>query len=77
LWATWSSDGNFIRFGGYGEGGLPGVYEIAASGGPVRLLVQVGAGVLAWPASTGPGDVLYMSVPEYESDIYVADLEIK
>ncbi len=75
---TWSPDGHFIRFQGGSESVLTGVYEIAAAGGPVRLVVRFDdpsqvPGAL-W-SSAGPGDVLYLSVGEYESDIYVADLE--
>ncbi|MEE8572448.1 MAG: protein kinase, partial [Gemmatimonadota bacterium] len=79
--STWSPDGDFIRFqGSSGETVLTGVYEIPAAGGPVRLVVRFDdptqvSGFL-W-SSAGPGDVLYLSVGEYESDIYVADLEIK
>jgi len=54
-----------------------GVYEVPAAGGPVRLLVRMDRVSGTESLSTGPGDTLYLTVGEYESDIYVADLEIK
>ncbi|MGD8727062.1 MAG: protein kinase [Gemmatimonadales bacterium] len=77
---TWSPDGSFIRFEGVTADGATGLYEVPAEGGPVRLLVRFDdptrmSGNL-WH-SVGPGDMLYLTLKEYESDIYVADLEIK
>ena len=77
---SWSPDGTVIRFQGVSADGASGVYEVPAEGGPVRLLVRFDDPTkVPGPLfqSAGPGDVLYLTLREYESDIYVADLEIK
>jgi TolB protein len=76
---TWSPDGTFIRFQGVSVDGTTGVYEVPAEGGPVRLLVRFDDPTrVSGPLfqSVGPGNMLYLTLSEYESDIWVADLEV-
>ena len=77
---TWSPDGAFIRFQGVAADGNTGVYEVPAEGGPIRLLVRFDDPTkVSGPLfqSAGPGDMLYLTLREYESDIYVADVEME
>jgi len=76
---TWSPDGQFLRFVGGLDNGQQGVFEIAAAGGPVRQLIRFDDQTMTpvFPVSVGPGDVLYLTVAEIESDIYLANLAIK
>jgi Tol biopolymer transport system component/tRNA A-37 threonylcarbamoyl transferase component Bud32 len=78
-WATWSSDGSRIRFMALRGTVATGVYETTPTGGATRQLVRFDDPALLpeFALSTGPGDVLYLSVGEFESDIYVAELDVR
>ncbi len=74
----WSRDGRFIYFSGITTSGSQGLYSIPAAGGQPRLLVRYddpAKQVFAWGFSVGDGKV-YLTVSEYESDIYVMDLAL-
>jgi Tol biopolymer transport system component len=74
----WSRDGRFIYFSGVHADGSAALYSIPAAGGRPRLLVQYddpAKQVFFWGFSVGEGKV-YLTVSEFESDIYVMDLAI-
>jgi Tol biopolymer transport system component len=74
----WSRDGRFIYFSGIAASGSQALYSIAAAGGQPRLLVRYDdptKQVFIWGFSVGDGKV-YLTVSEYESDIYVMDLTL-
>jgi Tol biopolymer transport system component len=74
----WSRDGRFVYFSGVLADGSAALYSIPAAGGQPRLLVRYDdptKQVFFWGFSVGDGKV-YLTVSEYESDIYVMDLAI-
>jgi serine/threonine-protein kinase len=71
--AAFSRDGSHVYFWGSMGAEVHGVWSIPVSGGEPRLVVMSDAlGPVG--ISVGP-DNLYMTVGDYESDIWVADLE--
>ena len=79
LQAEFSWDGSEIFFPGYDENGLGGIWAIPRQGGDARLVVAWDAAELL-PSlpffSLGP-DHLYYTVGQYESDIWVMDVEVE
>jgi Tol biopolymer transport system component/tRNA A-37 threonylcarbamoyl transferase component Bud32 len=74
-YACYSRDGHTIYLPATHRDGRQGIWAIPASGGPARLIVAAddSAVVLMGALSVGP-DRLYVTVSEYESDIWVAKL---
>ena len=76
-WAprSFSRDGRTIYVGGDHQDGRSGFWAVPAAGGPARLVVALDDPALDTPAqfSVGP-DHLYITVSQYESDIWVANL---
>jgi Tol biopolymer transport system component len=72
---SFSRDGRTIYIGGDRHGGQSGFWAIPAAGGPARLVVALDAPALEAPGnfSVGP-DRLYLTVSQYESDIWVMNL---
>jgi serine/threonine-protein kinase len=75
LYACYSRDGHTIYLPATHRDGRRGVWAVPASGGPARLVVAADdpAVALMGALSVGP-DRLYVTVAEYESDIWVAKL---
>ncbi len=74
----WSRDGRFIYFSATRTDGSQGLYSVPAAGGEPRLLVRYDdptKQVFIWGFSVGDGKV-YLTVSEFESDIYVMDLAL-
>ncbi len=74
----WSLDGRFIYFSAIRTDGSQGLYSVPAAGGEPRLLVRYddpATQVFVSGLSVGDGKV-YLTVSEFESDIYVMDLAI-
>jgi Tol biopolymer transport system component len=71
-----SPDGSRIYFTGYGGRGVLGVWWIPADGGlPNQIVALEDPSIIVQGALTvGPED-LYLTFGEYESDIWVMDLE--
>ncbi len=78
----WSPDGRALRFFGTNEIGESGLYQVTTGDGSLRLLIRgddptrtltTGLG----SAASESGEVLYLSVAEFESDIHLAELEIR
>jgi Tol biopolymer transport system component len=73
----WSSDGRFVYFLGTDSSGTEGLYLIPVAGGTPRELVRFEDPTRdVFNYALGDGKV-YLSVAEYESDIWVMDLEMK
>jgi len=73
-----SPDGSRIYFHGTEEDGSEGVWWIPAGGGEATKMVAFehpSLTVLGWP-SVGEEDI-YLTIAEYESDIWVMDLEMQ
>jgi Tol biopolymer transport system component len=73
--AQYSRDGRTIYIAAVHRDGRRGIWAIPAAGGPARLGVAADdpSVLLTGPLSLGP-DRLYLTVSEYESDIWVAKL---
>ncbi len=74
----WSLDGRSIYFSALRTDGSQGLYSVPPAGGEPRLLVRYDDSakqVFIWGFSVGDGKV-YLTVSEFESDIYVMDLAI-
>ncbi len=71
----YSRDGRTIYIVATHQDGRRGVWAIPATGGPARLVVASDdpAVTAQWHISVGR-DRLYLTVAEYESDIWVAKL---
>jgi Tol biopolymer transport system component len=75
-WAEYSRDGRTIYFLGNDAGGS-GLFAVPASGGPPRLVIRYDdPGKPVWLKATIGNGVAYLSVGEFESDVYAMDLEI-
>jgi serine/threonine-protein kinase len=74
--AQYSWDGRVIYLAAVHRDGRQGIWAIPAAGGPARLVVAGDdpAALLPGEFSVGP-DRLYLTVAQYESDIWVADLD--
>ncbi len=79
---AYSRDGRTIYFVGAGRDWRPGVWAVPVAGGPPRLVVNNDdPGLAIGAGSTEPyrpdvgGDRLYLTVSEYESNIWVARLK--
>ena len=77
-WPEWSPDGRSIYFGGTDSTGSTGIFEIPVAGGQARQRIRFDDPTknFGYGFSVGNGKV-YLSVAEYESDIYVMDLVIR
>lgn len=76
-WAEWSSDGRSILFLGRDTAGTLALYRIPAAGGTPRPVVLLDDPTK--PPTFGfslHGNTVYFSVTEYESDVYVMDVEV-
>ena len=71
-----SPDGRFIYVSATGKGGRAGIWAIPTAGGAPRLAVSFDDQAMAGSSwlSVGP-DRLYVTVSEYQSDIWVATLK--
>ena len=74
-WCRYARDGRTIYGYAIDRDGRRGIWAITASGGPARLVVAGGDAALDLfgPFAVGR-DRLYLTVAEYESDIWVARL---
>ena len=74
---TWSRDGRTIYCRAVDSAGAIGLYAIPAAGGDPRLVVRFDDPTKnVWMIySLGDGEA-YLSLGEYESDIYAMDLEM-
>jgi eukaryotic-like serine/threonine-protein kinase len=76
-WPEWSPDGRSIYFIGTGANNERGIYRVNAAGGTPQLVVRADAPSLqlfsSGPVSVGNG-MLYFTMRELESDIFVVDL---
>ncbi len=77
-WPDWSADGRFIYFMATDSTATAGMYAIPVEGGALREVVRFDdpRTPVTFAFSVGDG-TLYFSVAEYESDIYVMDLEMR
>ncbi len=75
---TWSGDGQSIYFRASTADGARNLYAVSPAGGQPRLAVRFDDPTKV-PSFTISSfrETLYVSVTEYESDIYVMDLEIR
>jgi hypothetical protein len=74
--ARYSRDGRTLYFGAAHRDGREGVWAMPAAGGPAHLVIAFDDPALAAHGgliSIGP-DRLYLTVAEYQSDIWVANL---
>ena len=75
--ARFSRDGRTMYFGATHRDGRAGIWAMPATGGPARLVIAFDDPSLAAAAggfiSVGP-DRLYLTVSQYESDVWVANL---
>ena len=72
---TFSPDGSRIYFIGY-EDGVPGVWWIPTSGGePIKIVALEDPSIIVTRALTVGPEHFYLTFGEYESDIWVMDLE--
>jgi Tol biopolymer transport system component len=73
--AQYSRDGRTIYLAATHRDGRSGIWAVPAAGGPARLVVASDdpSMVLTGPLSVGPNR-LYLTVSQYESDIWVANL---
>jgi Tol biopolymer transport system component len=72
----WSADGRVIYFNAIDSTGASGLYSVPAAGGTPREVVRFddpSKSVL--PQSLVVKDKVYFALAEYESDIWVMDLE--
>ena len=72
-----SADGSTIYFYGVEEDGSQGVWSVPAAGGYPRLVIESddpSLWFLEFSLTVGP-EHIYLAVGEYESDIWVMDLE--
>jgi len=76
--AKYSRDGRTLYFGGIHRDGRVGIWAMPAAGGAARLLIAFDDPALTVPSggfiSVGP-DRLYLAVSQYESDVWVANLQ--
>jgi Tol biopolymer transport system component len=74
-WIRFSQDGKLLYFVGPRRDGRSGVWALPIAGGRPRLVVAAGDSSLSFtgPLSVGR-DRLYLTVAQYESDIWVAKL---
>jgi dipeptidyl aminopeptidase/acylaminoacyl peptidase len=75
--AQYSSDGRFIYLGAVHRDGREGIWAIPTAGGTARLVIAFddSALIAAFGGSVSIGsDRLYLTVAQYESDIWVAKL---
>jgi hypothetical protein len=78
-WPRYARDGRTIYVSGVHRDGRSGVWAIPAMGGQARLVVVEDDPVLSLSVSTAPPvsvgpDRIYLTVAQYESDIWVASL---
>jgi Tol biopolymer transport system component/tRNA A-37 threonylcarbamoyl transferase component Bud32 len=76
-WPKYSPDGRVVYVWGIHRGGRQGVWALADAGlGAARLVIAAEpAPILPGPYLSVGRDRLYLTVPEYESDIWVAKLK--
>lgn len=78
--AGYSRDGRTIYVWGNHRDGRVGVWAIPAAGGPPRLVIRWDDPTLTVPGLTNPlrpdvgPDRIYLTVSQYDSDIWVANL---
>jgi Tol biopolymer transport system component len=74
----YSTDGSTIYVSGTRQDGLRGIWAIPAAGGEPRPVVVSDDTAVSWLPwfSIGP-DHLYLTVGEYDMDIWVADVEVE
>ena len=75
-WPEWASDGR-VYFVAADREGTHGLWAIPAPGGSPRLVVHFDDPTRPggwWGITVGNGTI-YLSLPEFESDIYAMDLE--
>ena len=72
----YSRDGRIVYCASTGPNGRQGVWAVPAAGGPARLVVAFDDSALTGTPMFSVGrDRLYLTVAEYESDIWVATLK--
>jgi Tol biopolymer transport system component len=77
--ARWSADGRAIWFLGTDSSARSGIFEVPGSGGRPRMIVRLDVPTRAvYPSGiTVGGGSMYLSLSEYQSDIYAAELTRK
>ncbi len=80
MWPDWSLDGRHIYFTANDSTGVGGLYVVPVEGGRAREVVRFdgparAVGILF--AFTLADDRVYFTISEYESDIWVADVEVE
>ena len=78
LRAQFSADGNSIYAYGVAPDGSQGIWAIPSSGGDPVLVIENDDDALwanLYSFEVGPDNRIYLAVAEYESDIWVMDLE--
>jgi Tol biopolymer transport system component len=74
----WSRDGRLIYFRASDSAGALGMYAIPAAGGTPRMVVRFDDPTKSvWMIYSLADGKVYFSLSEYESDIYVMDLEME
>jgi eukaryotic-like serine/threonine-protein kinase len=75
-WPHWAPDGT-IYFRGTDDGGQAGIFAIASDGGSPRMIVRLDDPrfKVQYGLSVA-GNTLFMSVTEYESDIWMLNLDV-
>jgi Tol biopolymer transport system component/tRNA A-37 threonylcarbamoyl transferase component Bud32 len=77
-WPEWSADGSTIYLYATGPDDVYGLYSVSASGGEPRLLVRFDEPSMQVSPLGGVVEsdgMFYFTIGEFESDIYVMDLE--
>jgi len=70
-------DGSLLYFFGLEPDGSEGLWSLPATGGePTKVVAFDDPAVMVHDAFTVGPDAIYFTVTEYESDIWVADLEV-
>ena len=77
-WPLWSPDEREIYFTTVDPTGVRGLYAVSAAGGTPRPLILFDDPSKQMPFSFSiSGDRIYLSVTEYDSDIFVTDIETR
>ena len=74
----YSADGNTIFFVRADSTGVQHIYSMPTSGGATRMVLRFDdPSKRLWPLVTYGDGVMYVSISDYESDIYAMDVEFQ